>query len=370
MKKHYRYLFLIIFAFCGLSTKSWAQLGGSSTYNFLKLPVSARAEALGGSIVSMYDNDLSAAFTNPSLLNKHMNHNMQLSFNSYFANIGQGFAGYARHWEKVGTFVAGLQFLNYGDFTRADEYGNIHGTFSAGDYALSVGYSRPFFDSLLYVGVTNKWILSQYAEYTSFGTAFDLGASYVSKNKLFTASVVFRNMGFQMKSYTANNQERLPFEIQLGISQGFKHVPLRLMLFVTNLQRPDLSYYDAENRFTVNPIAPEDTIDTKIGLGTNILRHFTVAVELFPFKKHLFLRLAYNFQRAGELTTDVRGKTAGLSYGIGIRIANLTFSYSRSHYFVLESPNHITLNIDLGGFNKFKKKNKPVPLENTPEIAP
>ncbi len=352
-----------------MMNSSWAQLGGRSTYNFLKLPASARAEALGGSIVSLYDNDLSAALTNPSLLNKHMHHNMQLSYNSYFANIGQGFAGYARHWEKIGTFYAGLQFLNYGDFTRADEAGNMLGTFSAGDYALNIGYSRPFFDSLLYVGITNKWILSQYAEYTSVGTAFDLGATYVSKNKLFTASVVLRNMGFQMKTYTAQNQEKLPFEIQVGVSQGFKHVPLRLMLFVTNLQRPDLSYYDAENRFTVNPISG-DTSDTKIGVGTNILRHLTIAAELFPFKKHLFLRVAYNFQRAGELGTDIRGKTAGLSYGIGIRIANLTFSYSRSHYFVMESPNHITLNIDLGGFNKFKKKNKPVPLENTPEVTP
>ncbi|GAJ03981.1 unnamed protein product, partial [marine sediment metagenome] len=45
------------------------QVGGKSTYQFLNLPVSARAASLGGKINSIKDNDLSLAFYNPSLLN-------------------------------------------------------------------------------------------------------------------------------------------------------------------------------------------------------------------------------------------------------------------------------------------------------------
>lgn len=349
----------LVCLFSLVSQYAGAQMGGSSTYTFLKLPTSARTEALGGMIISMYDDDLALAQQNPSLLNKGMHNQLVMSFNSYFANIGTGYAAYARHWDKIGTFYAGMQFMNYGDFTRTDEYGNILGTFSAGDYALNIGYSRPFFDSLLYVGATYKMMFSQYAEYNSFGMALDLGATYVSRNKLFTASLVMRNIGGQLKPYTPGNFEAPPFELHLGISQSFKHVPLRLMLWVTNLQRPDLSFTDPDNRYQVDPLT-NDTIDTKIGIGTNILRHFTIGAELFPFKKHLFLRIAYNFLRGGEMQVDAKGGGVGLSYGVGIRIANFTISYSRAHYFITESPNHITLNLDLNSFYKWKRKKKPV----------
>jgi hypothetical protein len=50
---------------------------------------------------------------------------------------------------------------------------------------------------------------------------------------------------------------------------------------------------------------------------------------------------------------------------VGIRIANFTISYSRSHYFITESPNHFTLNIDLNSFYKWKRKKKP-----TEQLAP
>ena len=47
-----------------------AQVGGRTTYNFLRLPVSARITALGGSLVTVRDEDLSNAVLNPALLNE------------------------------------------------------------------------------------------------------------------------------------------------------------------------------------------------------------------------------------------------------------------------------------------------------------
>ena len=219
------------------NTNLFAQIGGNGTYAFLKIPATARIEALGGNIISLYDNDLSIVNSNPANLNADMNNQVVMSFNNYFANIGQGYFAYSKTFKKIGSFYAGFQFLNYGDFVRTDEVGNIQGTFSAGDYAFNVGYSRPFFDSLLYVGATVKMIGSQYAEYNSFGLTSDIGVSYVSRNKLTTASAVFRNMGGTLDPYTAGRYEAAPFEIHLGFSQGFKHVPLKLFISFTNLQR-------------------------------------------------------------------------------------------------------------------------------------
>lgn len=343
----------IIILFVAISNL-FAQIGGNGTYAFLKIPATARIEGLGGNIVSLYDNDLSIVNSNPANLNADMNNQVVMSFNNYFANIGQGYFAYSKTWKKIGSFYAGFQFLNYGDFLRTDEVGNIQGTFSAGDYAFNVGYSRPFFDSLMYVGATVKMIGSQYAEYNSFGLTTDLGISYVSRNKLTTVSAVFRNMGGTLDPYQLGRYEAAPFEIHLGFSQGFKHVPLKLFATFTNLQRPDLSYVNPADRFQADPLTG-DTLDTKIGAGLVLLRHFTIGAELFPFKKHLFLRVAYNFLRAGEMQVEALNGAVGLSYGIGIRISHFTFSYSRSQYFVNESPNHITLNVNLDGFFKNKR---------------
>lgn len=344
-------------------TNLFAQIGGNGTYAFLKVPVTAKIEALGGNIVSLYDNDLSIVNSNPANLNSDMNNQVVMSFNSYFANIGQGYFAYSKTWKKIGSFYGGFQFLNYGDFVRTDEFGNIQGTFSAGDYAFNVGYSRPFFDSLMYVGATVKMIGSQYAEYNSFGLTTDLGVSYVSRNKLTTVSLVMRNMGGTLDPYERGHYEAAPFEMHIGMSQGFKHVPLKLFITFTNLQRPDLSYIDPANRYEADPLTG-DTIDKKIGAGLVLIRHFAVGAELFPFKKHLFLRISYNFLRSGEMAVSQLNGAVGLSYGIGIRISHFTFSYSRSQYFVNESPNHLTLNVNLDGFFKTKKMKK----ENVPTV--
>jgi hypothetical protein len=170
-------------------------------------------------------------------------------------------------------------------------------------------------------------------------------------------------MGGTLDPYQLGRYEAAPFEIHLGFSQGFKHVPLKLFATFTNLQRPDLSYVNPADRFQADPLTG-DTLDTKIGAGLVLLRHFTIGAELFPFKKHLFLRVAYNFLRAGEMQVEALNGAVGLSYGIGIRISHFTFSYSRSQYFVNESPNHITLNVNLDGFFKNKRVKKEAKANN------
>ena len=55
--------------------------------------------------------------------------------------------------------------------------GIITGDFKAAEYAFSLIYSRQI-DSSFNIGVNFKPILSQLEKYTSFGFAFDIGASW------------------------------------------------------------------------------------------------------------------------------------------------------------------------------------------------
>jgi len=345
----------------GVLTSLHAQLGGSSTYNFLKLPPSARIEALGGVATAVFDNDVGMALQNPGLLNPEMHNQVLVDANAYFANIGYGSIAYARHYKSIGTFFAGVQYIDYGTFIGADETGQLTGNFTASDQALYLGYSRGLLDSILYVGASMKTIFSQYETYGSSGLAFDLGITYQSRNRRTHFSLAMRNMGFQLSTY-AGRQEPLPFETQLGFSHVLEHLPLRLMIVANNLQRPDLGWNDPDGRFQVDPLTG-DTTDTRISFGQNFIRHFIIGAELMPFKRHLFLRLSYNFMRSGELSVSQAGGATGLAYGFGIRISHFTFSYSRAEYHPAGSPNHFSMNVNLGTLFAKKEKTDPRMLE-------
>ena len=57
---------------------------GNSVFNFLELPYSAKATALGGINISSMGRDLGLAMFNPSLLDKSMQHQLHLRLRHQF----------------------------------------------------------------------------------------------------------------------------------------------------------------------------------------------------------------------------------------------------------------------------------------------
>ena len=164
---------------------SFTQTGGDNVYEFLNLTHSGLVSSLGGSNVSLTGNNLNLAYHNPALLNADMDKTIALNYVNYFAGINYGLAMYSRSFPGIGNFAAGLTYLNYGSFTEADATGMITGNFRASEYAFSFIYSREI-DSVFSVGINFKPVLSSLEKYTSFGFAFDIGASWHSRNKLFS----------------------------------------------------------------------------------------------------------------------------------------------------------------------------------------
>ena len=77
-----RFLILLLF----FSSRPDAQtLGGSSVFNFLKLPNTPQLTALGGVNVSQISNDVGLSFNNPALLKPGMHTQMNAVFNSFYA---------------------------------------------------------------------------------------------------------------------------------------------------------------------------------------------------------------------------------------------------------------------------------------------
>ncbi len=329
----------------------FSQTGGNNTYEFLNLATPARIVALGGSLISVKDNDLNLSFQNPSLLDSTMHNNLSLSYIDYFSDIQYGYAAYSRTYKKLGSFSAGMQFLDYGTFTSADVTGQINGQFTAAEYALNLSYARPI-DSIFAVGATLKTIYSVLGEYSSMGNAIDLGGIYTHKNKLTSAGLVIKNVGMQWKSYYAD-REPIPFEIQLGFSQKISHAPFRVNFTFTHLEKWDLTYTDPSIS-TADPITGETVEKSRVSrFSDKLSRHIVFGGEIL-LSKNFHLRVGYNFQRRQELKLDTRYGITGFSFGFGLKINRFHLSYGYAKYHLAGGPNHFTISTNLSEFSKKK----------------
>ena len=339
---------ILVISILTFQLTSFAQIGGQHVYSFLNLPNSARVQALGGDAIAFRDDDVNMAYQNPGLINPLMNKQLSLTYVNYFAGINFGNVAYAFNVGKVGTAAASLQYVNYGDFERADATGMVTGNFTAGEYCLTTGFARKI-DSVFSVGINLKTIYSAFDTYSSFGMAVDFGVSYKSPDELFEASLVLKNFGRQFTTYSEGNRESLPTELQVGLSKKLRHVPLRFSFVAHNLQQFDLSYQDPlRPEQSIDPLTG-DTIINKIGFGNKVMRHAILGAE-FNITKALAFRLGYNYQRRQEMKVDTRLGTVGISWGLGVKIYKFSLAYARSAYHLAGSPNQFTLTARLSEF--------------------
>ena len=85
-------------------------------------------------------------------------------------------------------------------------------------------------------------------------------------------------------------------------------------------------------------------------IAKTLLRHISIGGELNPFKKSLFLRGGFNFQRRFDLSLASYNSFVGFSCGLGFRISKIRFDYSRSSYHLSGAPNNFSIGINLSTF--------------------
>ena len=328
-----RILNILFFSIIALPVSS--QTGGDNVYEFLNLTHSGLVSSLGGTNVSISGNNLNLAYHNPALLNSSMDKTLALNYVNYFAGINYGLAMYSKTYQGLGNFAAGLTYLNYGSFTEADPTGVITGDFGAAEYAFSLMYSREI-DSLFSIGINLKPVLSHLEKYTSFGFAFDIGASYHNRSNLFSTGVVIKNAGYQVTTYAGEPRQNLPFEVQAGLSQRLAHAPFRFSLTFKHLEKFDLTHLYKDPASTVS------TSPASSGFSENLMRHIILGVELIPHKNFYFSG-GYNYQRRRELEVDSKVSTVGLSWGFGIKTTWLDIEFGRATYHLAGSSSAVSL---------------------------
>jgi hypothetical protein len=330
-----------------------AQLGGTSTYQFLTLQPNARIAAMGGAAISLNDNDMNLAVQNPSLLREEMDNQITYNHVFLFDGISSGYAGFAKHVKDLGTFAAGIQYISYGDFQETTASGDVIGTFSAGEYCMNVGYGKKLSEQLS-VGAQLKGVYSSLAGYNSFGLATDIGATYDNEEKLFTVAATLNNMGRQLKTYTPGNSEALPLNMRLAFSKKFQHNPFRFTVVANHLEKPGkLMYENNQKPGLSKDLETGETIPENITFGKKTLAHFTFGSEVL-LGKHFYVGLAYNYLKRWEMKLEETGGFAGFSWGFGLRVSKFQVAYGNTGYFVGHGTHHFSFTFNLNDFRKKK----------------
>lgn len=321
-------------------------LGGNSIFNFLRLPNTPQLTGLGGINVSQVSDDVGMVFHNPSLLNKEMDEQLNVVFNSFYSDIKVYHVSGALYHEKWNTsFSGGLNFFDYGKVAQTDPSGNILGKFHPVDWVLQVSAARNYLEKWSY-GSTLKFISSNYGQYRSSGIALDVGVLYRDSSAGLSASIVAKNMGTQIKKYDGVGSEELPFDLQAGITKRLKHAPFSFSLTAQKLQFFDIRYHD--------PVFNDQNgINTPSGGIGKVLDHLVFASTVYIGNK-VEVYGGYNFLRRRELNTgNISNGLNGFSMGVGALFDKLEIRYARAYYQASSAYNQFGLNIKLDKLGDF-----------------
>jgi hypothetical protein len=335
-KKYFFSFFL--FSICSTS----GQVGGEEIYQFLNLSTSARQISLGGEVLTLLD-DVNQPMWNPSVINQDLDNKLSVNYTNYLTGINIGSMSFAKFISRrFGTIHGSIKYINYGSLIGADELGNETGNFNASDIAISIGYSINIPKTNFFIGSNIRLINSNISNFSSTGISTDLSILYNNPYKPYLITLVARNLGTQIKSYTGK-KEVLPFKLALGGSYKLEHVPLKWYATIDNLQKWDISVSNPSDQTTG---LDGSVTDKNIGFIENTMRHLVIGAELFP-ESALNVRVGYNFRRSAELKLQNVRTFSGFSFGFGIKMNKLKFNYAYSKFHSAANASTFSLLIDL-----------------------
>lgn len=323
--------------------------GGQFSFEYLRLSNSAHVSALGGINVAHPGSDISLAIQNPSLMRPELHNSVSLNYNNFYSGISNANLVYGYYLPKSATALTfGVQYLNYGDFAATDVLGNSTGSFKAADYTLSVAASRQYRAHWRY-GAAMKFAQSNLADIRASAVLADIGICYEDTAKLLTLGAVAKNIGTTLRKYTpGTSAEPLPFDLQLGISKRFKHLPLRLFGTAHHLYEWDIRYDNPDDKTSGAVFGSVDTNQSN-HFADKLFRHFIFGAEL-TIAKRLTLTVAYNHLRRRELSLDTKRAGVGYSFGAHFDLNKFQLYYGRSYYSVAGPCHEFGLNLQLNKF--------------------
>ncbi len=326
-------------------TVTFAQYGGINSFQFFDIIVSPKVESIGGSGISLpNNNDVSITRVAPSLLNDGMNNNFVFGFSDYFSDINILSFSYARKIDNLGITSVNIQAIDYGLFDYTDDFGNVLGEFSASDQIFSFSLAKKI-SSVFTLGMSLNLLNSKYSTYSSVALSSNISSTYFNNNDLCVTFLV-KNIGRQLKKY--NVSENLPTQIEVALSKKLKYLPFTYHISYNNFQRFDVSSpYKLNNSINYNG---ENLQFQKESFARTLLRHLIIGGELRPFNKSLYLRSGFNFQRRFDMSLSSYPGFVGFSFGVGFEVIGFVLDYSISSYHISGTTNNFSITTNINNF--------------------
>ena len=293
-----------------------AQNESQTEYNFLRLPVSAHAAALGGDNITVIENDEALIFHNPALLTSVNDKTINLNYMNYMSGANMASASFNRIVKERASWAVSAQYVNYGKMKEVDENNVQTGEFSVKDLSFA-GYFSYMLTNRLTGGISARLITSYLGSYNSIGFGVDLGLNYYDSDHEWSLALVLKNLGGQLKAYH-DNFERMPFDIQMGVTKRFTGTPFRLHATLVDLNHLDYKF----------------------------LNHLVVGADVL-LTESIWIGGGYNFRRADEMkittTNSSSSHGAGLSFGAGLNLERFKLNLAYGKYHV--SSSSLVLNV-------------------------
>jgi hypothetical protein len=303
-------LVLTLAVLCGVAVQAFAgNRAGTVSAQFLKMPVNARATAMGNAQVAIAQGASSIAY-NPAGMLSVANIGVGGTYNMWFADITHSFVGAAVNLQEWGTVGVGMMTLGTDDMVvRTHQFPEGTGElFRAADYAVTFSYARQVSQEFG-LGLSAKYVKSYLynSEITAAAVAFDIGTLYDIPALSSRLGISVNNLGSDLKYI--HEQYSLPTALRFGIRTTMYQEEHHLLHAVLQIGRPN----DADEQYN---------------LGFE-----------YDFDSMVFLRTGYRFNH----------DTENWSLGVGVGLESIgidgSFDYAFTNYRYLSGTHMFSLEV-------------------------
>jgi len=284
---------------------------GTTTADFLNLPVGARAAAMGGAYSAIAE-EASAIYWNPAGLVQIPKLSAVFMRAQYLEEISYQYAAYAHRLSYDSVLAGSVLLTDIGSIDQTDISGNKLGTFTPRDQVFTLSYSKAILefsdkDIDVSIGVSAKYIKSRIVG-SAKSYAGDIGImTYNFGDIPYRLAVTATNIGGGLRYDTESNP--LPLTFKMGAAVN----PFRNMLFSTDVVFPK------QNK-------PNVLLGGELATTPNELTRFCV--------------------RAGLNTQQMSDGLTGMSFGLGATLHFFSLDYAFVPMGELGTTHRISLTFD------------------------
>ncbi len=294
-----------------LSTFRAFAVSGTTGYELFRTDGFARSASLAGSSIA-HSGDLSSLQSNVAGLAVLDRASAVAGFTKHVLDINQGTLAYARPMKNNIVWAAGVDYLSYGTFDRADENGFKNGEFGASDFQLRGAIARSIRPELR-IGGALKY---QYRDIDGVGAsavAVDAGLQYETGFNNWVVGAVVKSFGMATSAFLSEKDD-LPTSYELGFAVPLEHLPVKFSLAG--------AYVTSEG--------PEGRGGLEIG-----------------FAKQFVGRVGYSTIGVDQRTGLSSDAFAGFSAGLGLKVKQLAFDYALTSHGEIGFLNRFTIGTEL-----------------------